>query len=53
MAKHLPRGRGYRVVRPNGQQFVASLIKWVRINDRASIAMFRVRNPKKKKPAKR
>src|SRR5438067_4690048 len=48
LAKHMPKGRGYRVVRPNGQQFVATLIKWVRMNDRSSIAMFKVRNPKKK-----
>jgi hypothetical protein len=49
MAKHLPRGKGYRIARPNGQEFVASLIKWVRMNERASIAMFKVNNPKKRK----
>ena len=50
MAKHLPRGKGYRITRqPNGQEFVASLIKWVRMNERASIAMFKVQNPKKRK----
>jgi hypothetical protein len=46
-AKHMPQGRGYRIVKPNGQEFVATLIKWVRMNDNASVAMFKVRNPKK------
>jgi hypothetical protein len=48
MAKHLPRGRGYWVVR-NNTELPATLIKWVRMNDRASIVMLKVRHPKKTK----
>jgi hypothetical protein len=47
MAKRrtMPQGRGYKVIR-NGKPFVATLIKWVRMNDRASIAIFKVKHPK-------
>jgi hypothetical protein len=43
--RHMPQGRGWKLTK-NGKPFHATLIKWVRMSDKAAIVIFKVRAPK-------
>ena len=45
--RHMPKGRGWKLVY-NGRPVPASLLLKKRVNDRASIVVFKARTPKRK-----